>query len=171
MNKYIHIDPKYISSEFNFDGSKTTIKLTIDKEAISENAKRVHIAYMYVNEKSAAQPKPGTVQSVGTDIVIDKNTQFPITGEFEIDGTPNSINTIGYKNVTRYIYPEYKFGYRFYNPEIKDYSYINDNEDTQLEFLEYDYYSSITPGNLFGLGGIALRGTYIGDDNNEDGDN
>ena len=170
MSEYKNIDPKYISSEIVFDGSKTTIKITIDKEAISENAKKIHISYMYVKEKSADQPKPGTVQSVGTDIVIDKNTQFPITGEFEIDGIPNSVNTIGYKNVTRYIYPKYEFGYEFYNPEIKDYSYINDIEDSQLEFVRYDYFST-TPDNLFGLGGITLRGTYIGDNDNEDGDN
>jgi hypothetical protein len=170
VSEYKNIDPKYISSEIVFDGSKTTIKITIDKEAISENAKKIHISYMYVKEKSADQPEPGTVQSVGTNIVIDTNTQFPITGEFEINGIPNSVNTIGYKNVTRYIYPECELGHEFGNPEIKDYSYINDIEDTQLEFVRYDYFS-ITPDNLFGLGGIALRGTYIGDDNNEDGDN
>lgn len=149
MSEYKNIDQKYISSEIVFDGSKTTIKITIDKEAISENAKRVHISYMYVNEKSADQPKPGTVQSVGTDIVIDENTQFPITGEFEIDGAPQSVEGTIKKMVTYRIAQASIYDIGFDGTSISSDAVTN---DAQAEFLAFNDWNS--------PGGIAIKGSH-----------
>lgn len=158
--KLIPIDPKYITSEFVSDGSKTTMRITIDKAGIPESAKKINFVYWYTTnnttpeepqEPDVEQPKPGTVKSVAIDIPIDSNTTYPITGEFELDGTPASVDAVANKTAT---YDKFETADYFYGLR-PDFQGINSDPDSQLELIQGDF----APYQ----GGIALRGTKVAD--------
>ena len=99
----VTIDPRYVNYIITVNESgKTTVKINIDKTGLPENAKKVNISYIYLKkeiEEDVPQPATGTIATVGESINIDENTEYPIVGEFELDGIPASIEGIVSKKV------------------------------------------------------------------------
>jgi len=132
------------------------VTITVAQEGIPEGAKSIKLLYLYIDkedeetdEPDAEQPAPG-VSAVGAEINIDENTTYPLTGEFIIDGTPESIEPIINKKVQ---YEKFQSGYYWYgfNNQFND---LNTDENSQLEVIDANLYSS--------YGGISIRGSKIG---------
>ena len=173
----VTIDPKYVNYIITVDASgKTTVKVSIDKTGLPENAKKVNISYLYLKnngettpikpgpedppivdpdnpDADVPQPNPGTITTVGETITIDENTEYPITGEFEINGTPASIEGEYTTIENGEIRPTYYFGANERNESRYNLEELNDpnspmyDPNLQLEFIEGF------------IGGLALRGT------------
>ena len=181
----VTIDPKYVNYIITVDASgKTTVRVSIDKTGLPENAKKVNISYIYLKkeytipgeseseepiiepepspstgDEDAPQPAAGTITTVGERIDIDENTEYPIVGEFEIDGIPASIegevNTVS-KSIRNPASHEFGTNGSYYELNLTDSEDENSFKGGQLEWIPSN---GTTPFD----GGIAIRGSKIND--------
>ena len=184
----IVIDPKYVSYIITVDETgKTTVKVSIEKAGLPENAKKINISYMYLKKETAdpipgeseseepvidpepstgdedaPQPTAGTIATVGERIDVDENTEYPIVGEFEIDGIPENVNAQYSISTTNnhYLANEFYFGdlhaytWILAKQNAEDQEDPHHDSDYQLELIEN---TGGRPDNY----GIALGGTKI----------
>ena len=121
----------------------TKTVVTIDKAGIPKNTKKIKIKVVYPkissqSQSDVEQPETGTINMVDLNVTIDENTQYPITGEFELDGTPASVNAE----------LKVKKTYGVFNASIYEFGhdYNSYGQYGQVETLRYNNYSS--PGGL-----------------------
>jgi hypothetical protein len=148
-SQYVHFTTKVVNGV-------TKAVVTIDKAGVPSNAKKIKIKVVYPkissqgqnSNNNVEQPESGTINMVDLNVNIDENTQYPLTGEFELDGTPQSVEGTIKKMVTYRIAQASIYDIGFDSTPISDAI----TSDTQAEFLDFNDWNS--------PGGIAIKGSH-----------
>ena len=126
--------------------------ITIDQAGVPAGTSKIHYKVTYLNNKAYVNPAqdvnpdPGTYKYI--DIDINENTTFPLTGEFEVDGVPESVEASIKKMVTYRIAQASIYDIGFDSTPISDAI----TSDTQAEFLDFNDWNS--------PGGVAIKGSH-----------
>ena len=111
------VDSKYISSTTTIEDGKTKIKVKVEKTGIPIDTKKVHISYLYIDDKSEdptpiipdpVEPEPESVPIISVDFaenpVIGSGLE---TNEFGIalagSATPTAADFVTYGGTTEVI--------------------------------------------------------------------
>lgn len=153
------INSQYISYTIKKVNDKTVVAVTVTEGGIPASAKKVHISFTYTKGSTSTNPDPetpvedpveqpasGTTNTLTSSITIDENTEFPLTGEIEVDGTPESVQAIIKQPVQYMVNNASRFDLAFSGLAI------GEEEEEAAEILEYQGIDS--------PGGIAIKGSH-----------